>query len=492
MKEKIKDNFSLISEKFIEKCLAIENKYFNNISIQKIAFILTIIFFTMLFYILNSMTPLLADDYGWGYIRGSDHQPIKNLKDILVSVYDYYFTWGGRIGGNLLSEIFTLTGKPIFNIFNTFIYILNTLLIYYICNQSKKIKISLYIAIHLLIWFFTPDYGQVMFWLSGSCNYLWLITPVLIMILIFRKYSINQNIIKDNIINILVIFILGIFAGWSNENAGAGMLVVLTLYLTYYYFNNIQMPKYILSGYIGSLIGYSLLIIAPGNFAREVAEQSIVHTSLIFRLFMITYFFVMFLLGMFIILSIVFWIGKRYFNLKKDNSIYQSLIFIVASIGSAYSMIASPTSPERTWFCIVVYMAIAIGVIYDKFDFTDGTIKEETIFMIRRLTASVTTLSMCIFLVMYLDTSLATFEILSQTKERENYILSERAKGNMDIMTPEIYHKYPLLSEHDGLHGLSDITTDPNHFVNRAVCDYYGINSIVAITVDDKQYLNQK
>lgn len=98
---------------------------------------------------------------------------------------------------------------------------------------------------------------------------------------------------------------------------------------------------------------------------------------------------------------------------------------------------------------------------------------------------------MCIFLVMYLDTSIATFEILSQTKERENYILSEKAKGNLDITTPEIYHKYPLLSEHDGLHGLSDITTDQNHFVNRAVCDYYGINSIVAIPVDDKQYLKQ-
>lgn len=207
---------------------------------------------------------------------------------------------------------------------------------------------------------------------------------------------------------------------------------------------------------------------------------------------MITYFFVMFLFGMFIIFSIIFFIGKRYFNLKKDNSIYQSLIFIVASMCSAYCMIASPTSPERTWFCIVVYMTIAIGIIYNRFDFTDVSLKEESIIMIRRVVASVTIISICIFLVMYLDTSLSTFEILSQTKARESYILSEKAKGNLDITTPEIYHKYPLLSEHDGLHGLSDITTDPNHFVNKGLCKFYGINSIVAIPVDDKQYLNQK
>lgn len=66
------------------------------------------------------------------------------------------------------------------------------------------------------------------------------------------------------------------------------------------------------------------------------------------------------------------------------------------------------------------------------------------------LVTFVTTISICIFLVMYLDTSLATFEILSKTKARESQILSEKAKGNLNITTPEIYHKYPLLSEHDG------------------------------------------
>lgn len=491
MKDKIKKHFTSISKKSSKTYLAIENNYFNNPSTQKNLFIFTILFFTVLFYILNSMTPLLADDYSWGYIRGTN-EPIGNLNGILKSMSNLYFGWGGRVGGEFFNQLFILLGKPIFNIANTLVYILNTLLIYYICNQSKKIKISLYIGIHLLIWFFTPDYGQVMFWLSGSCNYLWLITPILIMVLIFRKYSINQNIIKNNIFNMLLIFIIGIFAGWSNENAGAGMLVVLTLYIVYYYFNNIKIPKYIISGYIGSLIGYILLIIAPGNFVREAAEQSTVNTSLIFRIFMITYFFVMFLFGMFIIFSIIFFIGKRYFNLKKDNSIYQSLIFIAASICSVYCMIASPTSPERTWFCVVVYMTISIGIIYNNFDFIDVSLKKESIIMIRRLVASVTTISICIFLVMYLDTSLATFEILSQTKARESYILSEKAKGNLDITTPEIYHKYPLLSEHDGLHGLSDITTDPNHFVNKALCKFYGINSIVALPVDDKQYLKQK
>ena len=88
-------------------------------------------------YILNSLTPLLADDYAWGYINGTDIH-IKNVKDILLSMYNFYFNWGGRIGGEFYNQLFTLTGKPIFNIFNTIIYIINTLLI---CNLPCAIRL---------------------------------------------------------------------------------------------------------------------------------------------------------------------------------------------------------------------------------------------------------------------------------------------------------------------------------------------------------------
>lgn len=93
------------------------------------------------------------------------------------------------------------------------------------------------------------------------------------MILIFRKYSIKQDIISNNLVSAFIIFILGILAGWSSENASAGMIVILTLYIVYYYFNDIHILKYIISGYIGSLIGYILLITAPGNFVRMTSKE---------------------------------------------------------------------------------------------------------------------------------------------------------------------------------------------------------------------------
>jgi hypothetical protein len=111
---------------------------------------------------LNYETPLLVDDYAWGYINGT-HTKIKNLSDILLSMYNFYFSWGGRIGGEFYNQLFTLLGKPIFDIFNTIIYIINTLLIYNICNETKKIKVSLYIGINLMLCFFVQDYDKLCF-----------------------------------------------------------------------------------------------------------------------------------------------------------------------------------------------------------------------------------------------------------------------------------------------------------------------------------------
>lgn len=365
-------------------------------------------------------------------------------------------------------------------------------MIYYICKESKKVKVSLYIGINLLIWFFIPDYGQVMFWLSGSSNYLWLITPILIMILIFRKYSINQNVIKNNLFSALIIFLLGVLAGWFSENGSAGMLVILTLYIVYFYFNNMRISKYIISGYIGSLIGFFLLVTAPGVAVRSAVEQSEVHLSFIFKFFMISYFWVAYLFAIFIILAIVFFLGKRCFDFKKNNCIYQCIIFVIASFAAAFCMLAAPTSPERTWFCVVVFIVIAVGILYEKFDFENININvnEKTILMLRRLVLTVIIFATCNFIVMYLDTVMSTYEIRTQTKQREEYILSEKSKGNLDITTPIISHKYPFLSHHDALYGLTDITEDPNHYANTSICRYYGIRSIVGIPAKEKQYLN--
>ena len=58
-------------QKFCVNYNNIENKYFTKPSIRKTTFVFSIVFFAIAMYILNCLTPLLVDDYAWGYINGT-------------------------------------------------------------------------------------------------------------------------------------------------------------------------------------------------------------------------------------------------------------------------------------------------------------------------------------------------------------------------------------------------------------------------------------
>ena len=65
-------------------------------------------------------------------------------------------------------------------------------------------------------------------------------------------------------------------------------------------------------------------------------------------------------------------------------------------------------------------------------------------------------------------------EMHKQYIQREEYILGQKAAGNMDVAVPIISYKYPFRSKHDALSGLSDITEDSSHWINQSLAGYYG------------------
>lgn len=64
-------------------------------------------------------------------------------------------------------------------------------------------------------------------------------------------------------------FLFGIIAGWSNENSVC--CIILALFVFIYTKNNREkdhIERWMITGLIGMIIGYSLLIFSPGNFVR--------------------------------------------------------------------------------------------------------------------------------------------------------------------------------------------------------------------------------
>lgn len=427
---------------------------------------LTVAILFISFLAMNVLTPYIADDYG--NLPKFAAERTTSFAEIIDSARQSYQNWGGRFVASLFTALFVGIPAYIFDFLNTLAYFLATALIYLICKGDHPHNLVLYAGIHIMLWICVPDYGQVMFWLCGSANYLWTTLPILGMIYLFRRYGYcYERALYKPVFGIFT-FLLGLIAGCGMENSSAGMIVTLTLYLFYFrFYLKIRIRLPIICGYIGSLIGFSFLVFAPGNRERLNASENL---PLLFKFFVINYYWIMFA-GILSVLFAVLFFACKHREHCYNKLILQAGIFVLSAVFSAYCMLAAPTSPERTWFITCVYMVCANGILFSRFSTEmSGQVRKGVVLFTAGL-----------FIMMFvsmMDTMIYSYEITVQTRERERYILEQKSQGYMDITTPVITHKYPLRSHHDALTGLSDIQTDPSYWINQVLADYYGVHSI--------------
>lgn len=86
----------------------------------------------------------------------------------------------------------------------------------------------------------------------------------------------------------MCIFIPGILAGWTNENTAAAMLVIVIGFFIYYRSHKWAIPVWAIAGFTGAIIGFIIMIAAPGNFVRAGESTSFSLYNLSYRLFMWT------------------------------------------------------------------------------------------------------------------------------------------------------------------------------------------------------------
>lgn len=428
------------------------------------------IFIFASFLAMNCLTPYVADDYG--NLPPFVPDGIKrdqSIGDIVAPVIQFYRSWGGRVIASVLTAFFAHSPAFVFDLLNTMAYFCVTGLMYLICKGNSKHSPVLYIGIHILLWFFVPDYGQVMFWMCGSANYLWTSLPILAMIYFYRRYACSMGKTMNNPAWGVLLFLIGAIAGCGMENSSAGMLVVITLYLFYFHFSmKIKIRFPILCGYVGSITGFCVLLFAPGNKVRIQASEQL---SLLFKFFVINYYWVCFIGVPCVLFVVLYLINKKTEGIDAVHSLRQAIVFAAAAVASAYCMLAAPTSPERTWFIVCVYAVCANGILFEQL--------EAKITKTAKTALGIAAAGIFIVMsVLMADTMICSYEITVQTRQREIYIVEQKEKGNFDITVPVITHKYPLRSQHDALAGLSDIKEDPSFWMNQVLADYYGVRTI--------------
>lgn len=423
--------------------------------------ILASIFLMML--VLNFLTPLIADDFSYGL--GVDQKRITNVMDIVNRMIDHYFGWGGRIVSHTFACTFLMLPKVIFNILNSAVYTTLIYLIYKISKgKNKEEKPLLLLGIHFILYFLTPVFGQNCIWLVGACNYIW--TTCIILLLVYSILSKNDK--KDSIIRLIAMFLFGVISGWTNENTSFGLITILSSILIIDKINKEKIPKWKISGLIGSIIGFIIMIAAPGNYVRsaEFVDNDFIIIKWIKRFIECT-------MGMgkyctIFIAALVILITIYIFNHKKINKYVYG--FALGAILSVYSMVLSPSFPERSWFGVIVFFTIAIMILlYDI---------EKISKIFKPIIIDAIIISSFIYIVDFISL-VKDINGLRMTWNDRIELIKNGDGENPIILTP-----YYTNNTKNPNYGLADIVHDQNDWPNRDIARYYGQKELIIDYMD--------
>ena len=385
-----------------------------------------------------------------------------------MDIFDYqvwhYFNWGGRTVAHTLAQILLVFPKAVFNILNSFIY---TALIYLIylhgCfNKDNKDNSYMLLLIHFILWFIIPVFGQSFIWLVGSCNYLWTTVIILYFLWLYRR-----NTLSEKWYNLLFMFILGLLAGWTNENTSAGLIVILVFSLI---INKVETKKFELSktrlfGIIGTLAGFIIMICAPGNYIRsaEFKDDTFIIIKIIKRTLDITNNLENIILPLLIVIIIL--ISLKIYHKKKIEK--ETYTFILGGFAAIYAMVLSPTFPERAWTGAIIFFVIAIVILVYDLD----TINRLYKFIL---------VDFCIILsIIYVSQYMDLARNINYLRNTWNYRVDVINESDKDKIFE--FYKYETYNPRNPVYGLDDIGYDPNAWPNGSISKYYGIKGIKAI-----------
>lgn len=342
-------------EKFKRKEVGMKGKSYNNRIIYVISGIGLLFLFSLQFC-LHRFIPFIHDDL-WYATNLTTGEPVTGIMDIFQSQNWHYFNWGGRIVNHaVLQAVLSLgeLGADIVNILATIV------LGIVICVLSQCRNPLYFLFCESLIVSFNASIFYSMYWESGSVNYLYSSSWILLyLFVVLRELKEDAGRLKGIALWIIP---LAFIAGMSNENMGPSCFVATAFVMIYLYGKKKKVPIALWEGAVFTLIGSILLILAPGNFVRKQFIHNMSLSEILdncwnnFLFSSCDYLFPSFLVTL-ILLTVEIAVFKR------KLSVYRWCLLGFAVIAQL-AMMLSPTYPQRGSFGI---MCVLIAFILSSF-----------------------------------------------------------------------------------------------------------------------------
>ena len=236
--------------------------------------------FMCIFFVRNLMLPMASDDIPYAFVwdgedRGNlldsvgPRERITSFGDIVRSQYSHYMTWGGRIIGIGLTQLFAWEGKGLFNVLNTLVFTALALLLFRIGTGKKLSELNGVYMFWLLfaLWFLIPDPFLTVLWMCGSCVFLWTAVIGLLFLLPYAKAYWTEEDPLPNKWSLPLMAFAGLCAGWSVETSAA-VLDFVVFFALIWFLRQKQLKTWMVVGFVFLCIGSAMLVFAPGETVR--------------------------------------------------------------------------------------------------------------------------------------------------------------------------------------------------------------------------------
>jgi hypothetical protein len=327
------------------------------------------------------------------------------------------------------------------------------------------------------MWFFQISFCPAILWKTGAANYLW---GMLIVLLFIYPYYIHyqNNRSANNIPKMVLFFIGGVIAGWTNENVAVALCFYIFISLFLYKREKMQLPGWAITGFTGAVTGCVLMLAAPGNYIRLAAIEHAVSLQgntigelHIFNLINLLKYSAQSVLPLIIAYIIGIVIYKRQNKVDDKRIIKSSLLFLATGFVALFALMASFSSEKRAMFGIITLFIIPVVQIYANLDLKAKTLRTLNILMLGVL---------ILYYAVDYSWKYKTLRIVSATWEERDIQIREYKAEGMDTITftnhYQIHVKY----------GLQDLDEKPGEPVNTACAKYYGFKWMRAVDEENK------
>lgn len=413
----------------------------------------------MVIFILNLLAIPTSDDFGYSVNSG--------LTDIIAREINQYFTWTGRTVAHLIARTFLSFPKIFFDLCNSicFAYVI-WLLNAHGSGDPKQVSPISYIFTALLVFLTVPFFGQTVLWETGASNYLWTAAILLSFLLVYRKESKVSSTHQRSFC--VGMFFAGIAAGWTNENTAGAMILIVLAFLVHTFRQNHRVPAWMITGFAGALIGFVLMVSAPGNFIRGAAftvsngyayeiTHNLTNGIRIFAEYPGQ-------IAEWLLFAVLFVIADQ-------NTWRTALLYAFASAAAVFAMVLThmPLLYDRSMFGSTLLLISADLILLYP------VMQKGVLPAVRRCFMAVISM-LSIFRYTYTCADLGYTRYLFGI--RESWVEEQREAGNLNPVVPQIGSEF--LTSYNPLYGLSDLVVYPSGTDNQAYAELHGLESVIS------------